>query len=87
MKKDCFEDFEVPMVTVEVTDIDYDVDENDAEENDMSISDIIDSLPKSLTVRVEHTGDWSDLEDAILCEIETETGFCVNDFCYNIIKK
>ncbi|MBO7079729.1 MAG: hypothetical protein J6W64_07985 [Bacilli bacterium] len=79
-------DPEYTRVRVLVTDIDYEISEEDCEENDLSREEIEAKLPKQLELDVEYLGDDFDLENAIAEEISNKTGWLVNDFYYTILE-
>ena len=78
-------DPEYTQVRVIVSDIDYEVSDEDCEENDMTKEEILEKLPKQLEFDVEYLGDKFDLENAIVEKISDMTGWLVNNFDYEEI--
>lgn len=79
-------DPEYTEVRVLVTNIDYEISDEDCEENDMTKEEILEKLPKQLEFDVEYLGDEFDLENAIVEKISDKTGWLVNNFNYNILE-
>lgn len=74
------------MVTAKVTKIEYSVSEQDAEDNNMTVEEIIDALPKELTISVDVFND-DDVEALLTDAISDETGWLIESFKFDIIKE
>jgi len=77
-------------LTIVITNIEYDITNDDLDDyqyskgSAVSIEDIVNSLPKELTLNIDiFEGD--DLDDRISDEISDKTGWTVKNYKYNII--
>lgn len=76
---------------IKVTDIEYDITEEDEEENDMTAEEIIETLPTEMTIDVEgdeyYYYEKYGIENSIAEVIEERTGFIANNFQYSVQEK
>lgn len=79
-----YEDLTEATRKVRVFNIEYDINDEDLEENDTTEEELLATLPQELVVEVSATDDLLCLEDEIVDQITEITGFCVNDYDYEL---
>ena len=70
-------------VNIKIDSIDWDVNEEDANDNNSTIEDILKQLPKSFKLTIEF--DEDEIMEKISDAITDKYGFCHNGFTYHLI--
>ena len=71
---------------IHVSHIEYDITEDDVEYTNLTVEQVVETLPTELDIEVSwHT--WDDLEDLIVDELSDKTGYMIADYTYTILNK
>ena len=67
-------------IEIEIKNIEYEINDEDAEANECLKEDLANMLPQSMRITVNYTKDNEELNERILNEISTQTGMLVQSY-------